>query len=96
MNMPGFTAEASLSTTRPYYQQTRRQLGEVRNQVIISQWVWTGRVTQVEREAIRGIPLGGGARLPPSPNFCDWNRFCCFEFGDKSCCQRWHLQCVPE
>jgi hypothetical protein len=33
--------------------------------------------------------------LPPwTP--CSWLFFCCTEFGDRSCCRRWHLQCVPE
>ena len=50
MNIPGFTAEASLFTTRRYNLQGRRQSGEVRNQGIISQWVWTGVVTPFERE----------------------------------------------
>lgn len=33
--------------------------------------------------------------LPPW-NRCSWLFFCCTEFGDQSCCQRWRLQCVPE
>ena len=33
--------------------------------------------------------------LPPwTP--CLWLQFCCTEFGDRSCCRRWHLQCIPE
>jgi hypothetical protein len=96
MNMPGFTAEASLSTTRGYYQQPMRRSDEVRNQGVISQWVWTGGVTQFEREVIRGIPLGGGGRLPPNPTECDWLFFCCTEYHDPSCCQRWRLRCIPE
>jgi hypothetical protein len=33
--------------------------------------------------------------LPPwTP--CLWFSFCCTEFGDQSCCDRWHLQCIPE
>jgi hypothetical protein len=33
-------------------------------------------------------------RPPWTP--CSWLQFCCTEFGDQSCCRRWHLQCVPE
>jgi hypothetical protein len=46
-----------------------------------------------------GVLPGGGVRpqavLPPwTP--CRWLFFCCTEFGDRSCCRRWHLQCTPE
>jgi hypothetical protein len=27
---------------------------------------------------------------------CSWLFFCCTEFGDASCCRRWHLQCIAE
>jgi hypothetical protein len=46
-----------------------------------------------------GVPRRASVQLqfvlPPwAP--CSWLFFCCTEFGDRSCCRRWHLQCVPE
>ena len=88
MSMPGFTAEASFFTTGGYYQRTLNEAGGpgIMPQLHLSR----------ERELLRDIPLGSGARLPSSPTFCSWNLFCCLEYRDQSCCQRWRLRCVPE
>lgn len=70
MNMPGFTAEASVYAAASY--RSAIAGGERKSASVQLQFV-----------------------LPPwSP--CSWLLFCCTEFGDQSCCQRWHLHCVPE
>jgi hypothetical protein len=70
MNMPGFTAEASVYTAAYHYSATA--VGVQESAAVHLQYV-----------------------LPPwTP--CSWLFFCCTEFGDQSCCRRWHLQCVPE
>ncbi len=95
MNMPGFTAEASFFTTKGHSQRTRNKLGDIGKQGIIQQFDFSDPLPW-ERDILRGIPPGGGARLPRDPTQCDWYHFCCLEFGDRSCCQKWRSQCVPE
>jgi hypothetical protein len=70
MNMPGFTAEASVYTAANYHAAI------------------AGGVLKSESVQLQFA-------LPPwTP--CSWLFFCCTEYGDRSCCRRWHLQCVPE
>jgi hypothetical protein len=95
MNIPGFSAEASLFTPTGYNKRTRNKLGNIGKQGIIPQFDFTGPLPR-ERDIIWGIPMGGGARLPASPTPCDWYRFRCLEYHDQFYCQKWHLQCVPE
>ncbi len=95
MNMPGFTAEASVYVVANHYSAIAVGVPKsvaVHPQLVPGVWEWP----LGHEISFQDIPPGGGARLPPSPTRCDWYRFCCFEFGDESCCKRWHLQCVPE
>jgi hypothetical protein len=70
MNLPGFTAEAALSTPAKKYSAVAVRVPN--SEVVQPQYVQ--------------LPL----------TLCSWFFFCCTEFGDETCCRRWHLQCIPE
>jgi hypothetical protein len=93
MNMPGFTADASIYVGTHRY--TTISAGPLTNVTVQPQLIPRGAAS-VPPDFGMDIPPGHGGTLRPSPSLCDWNLFCCLEFGDQSCCRRWRLHCIPE
>jgi hypothetical protein len=95
MKIPGFTAEASMYGATRYYSAVTA--GAPKSPSVKPQQMFpSSAMLGIPSDFWRDIPPGHGGKLPATPSFCNWNRYCCFEFGDESCCKRWHLQCVPE
>jgi hypothetical protein len=97
MNLPGFTAEASVYVAAHRCTAVEMSKSGAAQQQVIPQFRVVAMLPPgIPPDFWRDIPVGSGARLPATESFCNWNLFCWLDKKDKACRQRWLQHCVPE